>query len=48
MDAAIGTLAAGRAGARLDTGRLRRWFAALVVAVALFVLTQVGIGIATG
>ncbi|MCV2488555.1 sulfite exporter TauE/SafE family protein [Geodermatophilus sp. YIM 151500] len=41
--AAVGAaLAAGRVGSRLDTARLRRWFAYLVFAVAALVLAQLG------
>lgn len=38
--AVVGSLAAGRWGSRLDPGRLRRWFAYLVFAVASFVAAQ--------
>lgn len=38
--AVIGSLAASRLGHRLDADRLRRWFAYLVVAVAVFVAVQ--------
>ncbi|PXX07267.1 sulfite exporter TauE/SafE family protein [Mycolicibacterium moriokaense] len=36
--ATLGALIAGYVGTRLDTGRLRRWFAYLIVAVAVYVL----------
>ncbi|MVU78066.1 TSUP family transporter [Nocardia sp. ET3-3] len=39
--AIIGSLAAGRFGATIDTRRLRTWFAYLVFAVAAFVLAKV-------
>ncbi|MGP3965312.1 sulfite exporter TauE/SafE family protein [Nonomuraea sp. 3N208] len=38
--AVAGSLAAARLGRRLDPGRLRRWFASLVFAVAAFVAVQ--------
>ena len=38
--AIVGFLFAGRAAARLPAGRLRRWFAYLVLAVALYVTAQ--------
>ena len=38
--AIIGSLAAGHLGANLDTGRLRRWFAYLVLVVATYVLVD--------
>ncbi|MEV8637097.1 sulfite exporter TauE/SafE family protein [Streptosporangium sp. NPDC051023] len=38
--AVAGSLAAARLARRLDAGRLRRWFAALVFAVAVFVAVQ--------
>ena len=46
--AAVATaLAAGRLGTRLDTVRLRRWFAYLVFVVAAAVLVQIGTGLLT-
>ena len=45
--AVIAALVAGRLGAHLDTGRLKRWFAWLVFAVAALVLGQVGISAAS-
>jgi hypothetical protein len=46
--AAVATaLAAGRLGTRLDTVRLRRWFAYLVFVVAAAVLVQIGAGLLT-
>ncbi len=45
--AVVAALVAGHLGARLDTGRLKRWFAWLVFAVAALVLVQVGVGLAT-
>ncbi|GAA2760753.1 sulfite exporter TauE/SafE family protein [Actinopolymorpha rutila] len=36
--AVVGSLVAGRAATRLDAGRLRRWFAYLVLAVAVLVV----------
>lgn len=39
--AVAGALVGGRLAARIDTERLERWFAYLVVAVAVFVITQV-------
>lgn len=41
--AVVAALLAGRLGARLDTARLRRWFAWLVFAVAALVLVQVAL-----
>ncbi|MGY1825702.1 sulfite exporter TauE/SafE family protein [Blastococcus sp. SYSU DS0541] len=40
--AVVTALTAGRLGSRLDTVRLRRWFAYLVFAVALGILVQIG------
>jgi uncharacterized membrane protein YfcA len=40
--AAVAALAAGRLGMRLDTLRLRRWFAYLVLVVAAAILVHVG------
>jgi uncharacterized membrane protein YfcA len=45
--AVVAALGAGRFGAYLDTGRLKRWFAWLVFAVAALVLVQVGISAAS-
>ncbi len=39
--AVVGSLIAGRYGRKIDTGRLQRWFAYLVFAVAARVLGQV-------
>jgi uncharacterized membrane protein YfcA len=38
--AIVGSLVAGRLGSRVDTDRLRRWFAFLVFAVAAYVLVD--------
>ena len=38
-------LAAGRLATRLDTGRLRRWFAYLVFVVAAGILVQITAGL---
>jgi uncharacterized membrane protein YfcA len=46
--AVVAALVAGRLGAHLDTGRLKRWFAWLVLAVAALVLVQVGVSVASG
>lgn len=43
--AVAAALAAGRLGTRLDTTRLRRWFAYLVFAVAVGILVQVAAGV---
>nr|WP_208383178.1 sulfite exporter TauE/SafE family protein [Modestobacter marinus] len=43
--AVVTALAAGRLATRVDTGRLRRWFAYLVFAVAALILVQVGAGL---
>jgi uncharacterized membrane protein YfcA len=40
--AVVAALAAGRLGMRLDTARLRRWFAYLVLVVAAAILVHVG------
>lgn len=45
--AVAAALLAARLGERLDTERLRRWFARLVLAVAAVVLVQVGAGLVT-
>ena len=45
--AVVAALIAARLGAGLDTGRLKRWFAGLVFAVAALVIVQVGIGVAS-
>lgn len=44
--AVVAALVAGRLGAGLDTDRLKRWFAWLVLAVAAFVLARIGIDVA--
>jgi uncharacterized protein len=38
--AIVGSLLAGQFGTRIDTGRLRHWFAYLVFAVAAYVLVD--------
>jgi uncharacterized membrane protein YfcA len=43
--AVVAALVAGRLCARLDTGRLRRWFAYLVFVVAAAVLVQIASGL---
>jgi hypothetical protein len=43
--AVVAALAAGRLGTRLDTARLRRWFAYLVFAVAATILVQIAVGL---
>jgi uncharacterized membrane protein YfcA len=43
--AVVTALAAGRLATRLDTVRLRRWFAYLVFVVAAAVLVQIGAGL---
>ncbi|MGY1592045.1 sulfite exporter TauE/SafE family protein [Geodermatophilus sp. SYSU D00708] len=43
--AVVTALAAGRIASRVDTARLRRWFAYLVFAVAAFILVQIGAGL---
>lgn len=45
--AVVAAVIAGRRGARLDTNRLKRWFAWLVFAVAALVFVQVGISAAS-
>jgi uncharacterized membrane protein YfcA len=45
--AVVTALAAGRLATRLDTVRLRRWFAYLVFVVAAAVLVQIGAGLLT-
>ncbi|MGY1737312.1 sulfite exporter TauE/SafE family protein [Geodermatophilus sp. SYSU D00684] len=45
--AVVTALAAGRLGSRLDTARLRRWFAYLVFTVAAGILVQIGAALAT-
>ena len=40
--AVVAALAAGRLGSRLDTARLRRWFAYPVFVVAALILVQIG------
>lgn len=44
--AVVTALAAGRLGSRLDTTRLRRWFAYLVFTVAAGILVQIGTALA--
>ena len=43
--AVLTALAAGRLGSRVDTTRLRRWFAYLVFTVAAGILVQIGAGL---
>ena len=43
--AVLSGLAAGRVATRVDTTRLRRWFAYLVFAVAAFILVQITAGL---
>jgi uncharacterized membrane protein YfcA len=45
VTAAVAAAAAGRMGSRLSTDRLRRWFAYLVLTVAVAVLAEIGIGL---
>ena len=45
--AVVAALAAGRVAVRLDTTRLRRWFAYLVLAVAAGILVQIAAGLLT-
>jgi hypothetical protein len=44
--AVVAALAAGRVGMRLNTARVRRWFAYLVFAVAATILVQIAVGLA--
>jgi uncharacterized membrane protein YfcA len=46
--AVVTALAAGRLGSRVDTARLRRWFAYLVFTVAAGILVQIAATLATG
>jgi uncharacterized membrane protein YfcA len=48
ITAAAAAAVAGRVGSRLPTDRLRRWFAYLVLAVAVIVLGELGFRLITG
>ncbi|MFD2093511.1 sulfite exporter TauE/SafE family protein [Blastococcus deserti] len=46
--AVVAALVSGRVAVRVDTERLRRWFAYLVLAVAVAVVLQISVGPSTG